>query len=121
MALNPEQALALSSFTDFNPLVQEYLDEFCYLVLFDPTNAAVSDFTPSNPQRSFILDIWNETRPDVIRKLAKIIKYIAVGSQNTASEVIILLRTGSPATTTTVYDVFKTQIPLLRAEEPNNP
>ena len=118
MALTPEQALALSSFTDYNTLIQEYLDEFNYRVLFDPTDASVSDFTPTLAERAYILEVWNGARPDVVVKLAKIVKYIAVDTLDTAAQVIQLLRAGSTGTTTAVYNVFKQQIPLLVAELP---
>lgn len=118
MPLNPQQALALTEFTDYNKLIKEYLDEFAYRVLFDPTNASVSDFTPTAAQRTFILAVWNETRPDVLTKLAKIVKFIAVDTVNTATEVINLLRAGSVATTNVVFGVFKTEIPKLVTEEP---
>ena len=99
MALTPEQALALSNFTDYNTLIQEYLDEFSYRVLFDPSDSSVSDFTPTTAQRAYILEVWNGTRPDAVVKLAKIIKYIAVDTLNTAAQVIQLLRAGSTGTT----------------------
>lgn len=122
MPLTPEQSLALSTnFTDFSPLVGEYLDEFLYRVLFDPTDASVSDFTPTAPQRAYILEVWNGQRPDVLPKMTKIIKFIAVDATNTAVQVIQLLRAGTAGTTTAVYNVFKTEIPKLVAELPVSP
>ena len=118
MPLTPEQSLQLSTFTDFQPLVGEYLDEFLYRVLFDPTDASVSDFTPTAAQRTYILEVWDGTRPDVLPKVAKIIKFIAVDTTNTAGQVIQLLRAGTTGTTTAVYNVFKTEIPKLVAELP---
>ena len=121
MPLTPEQSLQLSAFTDFQPLVGEYLDEFLYRVLFDPTNASVSDFTPTAAQRTYILEVWNGSRPDVLPKLTKIIKFIAVDTVDTAAQVVQLLRAGSTGTTTVVYNVFKAEIPKLVAELPASP
>lgn len=113
MALTPEQSLALSQFTDFKPLVDLYLDQFTYLVLFDPTNALVSDYTPTMGETTLIDDLWKNTRPEVKDQLAKIIKFVAVNTLNTAGEVIILLRAGAPSTVTAVFDVYKAEIPKI--------
>lgn len=121
MPLTPEQALSLSSFTDFTPLIGEYLDEFTYRVLFDPTHPSVSDFTPTDPQRDFILEIWDNKRPQTLTQLAKIIKFIAVDTQDTAGQVIQLLRAGNAGVTNAIYNVFKQQIPKLVAELPPPP
>jgi hypothetical protein len=116
MPLSPEQSLALSQFTEFEPLVNEYIDEFAYRVLFDPTNPAVSDFTPTTAERDYIKQMWDGLLPRTKQQLAKIIKFVAVDSQNTAGDVIRLLRLGNTGTTNVLYNVFKAEIPKLVAE-----
>lgn len=113
MALTPEQSLQLSTFTDFEPLVNEYLDEFTYLILFDPTNPLVSSYTPTAGESIFLREIFDDQRPLIKRQLAKIIKFTAVGSQDTAGQVIILLRNGAVGTTTVIFNIFKSEIPKL--------
>lgn len=116
MALNPEQSLYLETFTDFNPLVKQYIDEFLYLVIFIPTDPKVSDFTPTAAELAFLKELWEEKRPAQVAQLQKIIRYqfvIRFGSTNTAEEAILLLREGRNTTTNRIFAIFKEQIPLM--------
>lgn len=118
--LTPEQSLALDTFTDFNPLVNVYLDNFLFLVLFDPTDARVSDFASSitTPQRTFIQQMWINQQPQARNDLVKIIRFTATSTLNTAGEVIRVLRTGNTGTVTAVFNIFKVQIPLIISNIP---
>lgn len=119
MALTPEQALNLSTFTDFQPLVNVYLDSFLFLVLFDPSDPLVSDFTPTTPERDFIVEIWNEQRPRVKEQLSKVIRLRATVSLDTAGQVIQLLRAGANGTVNALFNIFKSEIPKLALTSPS--
>ena len=113
MPLSPEQSLNLAVFTDFQPLVNVYLDQFVFLVLFRPANPLVSDFTPTAEQQTFIQEMWNGQHPQINTQLGKAVRLEATIALDTSSQAIQLLRAGAAGTVTAVFNIFKSEIPNL--------
>ena len=117
MTLTPHESITLSEFDDFPKLAVRYLDEFLYLVLFDPTNPLVSDYTPTSGERKFVFSLWNNETHDVRGQLIKIIKFkVFNNSINTAEKALHELQLGTAVIIDDIYSVLKSQLPLLYAE-----